>query len=304
MVKPHKLSLLLLIGTCSFAGVWPEQLGSAKRASVSQPKLSDQKLWDEYGLQEAETAAYGAFTATAWRLQDSTAALAASFWQKGSAKENEFFVAHGNYLLKFDGSKPTDADLQQLYSQLPKLDESPLPALVNYLPSQNLTPNSERYITGPVGLESFYPGIQAGLAAFHLGAEAVTGTFGPMKLAIFSFPTPNIARERLAEMQKISGALVKRSGPLVAVILSPPSADEAERLLSQIRYQATITWSERVRTRRDNIGDLIINAFILIGVLLSFSLVAGLAFGGFRLLARRGRKEDPEAMTVLHLGDR
>jgi hypothetical protein len=124
-----------------------------------------------------------------------------------------------------------------------------------------------------------------------------------MKLAVFSFPTPNIARERVAEMQKIPGALVKRSGPLVAVILAPPSADDAERLLSQVHYQATITWSERVRTRKDNIGDLIVNAFILIGVLLCFSLVAGFAFGGLRLLARRGRKEDPEAMTVLHLGD-
>src|SRR5437764_997481 len=156
---------------------------------------------------------------------------------------------------------------------------------------------------GPASLAAFYPGIGSGLAAFHLGTEAVTGTFGQMKLAIFSFPTPNIARERLAEMQKIPGSFVKRSGPLIAVILSPSSADDAEQLLSQVRYQASITWSERVRTRRDNIGDLVINAFILIGILLSFSLVAGLAFGGFRVLVRRGRGVDPEAMTVLHLGD-
>jgi len=88
---------------------------------------------------------------------------------------------------------------------------------------------------------------------------------------------------------------------LVALVLSAPDADAAERVLAQVKYQATISWSENVPTRRDNIGDLVINAFILIGVLLGFSIVAGLAFGGLRALSRRGRTEDPDALTVLHL---
>jgi hypothetical protein len=304
VVVIRSIPLFLLLATVAQAGIWPEQLGPSKRSAVSQPKLSDPKLWSEYGLQESETADYGAFRVTAYRLQDPTAALAAFYWQRGSATDKDMVVAHGNYLLRFEGHKPEAAELQQLYQQLPKLDESPLPALINYLPSEGQVSNSQRYITGPAGLEAFYPGIQSGMAAFHLGTEVVTGAFGAMRIAIFSFPTPNIARERLAEIQKIPGALVKRSGPLVAVILSPPSADDAERLLSQVRYQATITWSERMNTRKDNIGDLVINAFILIGILLGFSLVAGFAFGGLRLISRRGRKEDPDAMTVLHLGER
>src|SRR5262249_33510810 len=127
---------------------------------------------------------------------------------------------------------------------------------------------------------------------------------GDLTLAIFSYPTPSIARDRHAEMQKLPGALAKRTGPLVAVVLSPPNAEDAERVLSQVRYQAAISWDERVPTRRDNIGDLIINAFLLIGILLAFSLVAGLAFGGFRLLRRGVAGAEPEAMTTLHLSDR
>jgi len=316
--------VLLLFAATAWGGIWPEQFGQAKRVSAKPLTVSEQKLWSEYGLQEAEQAQYegptGKFSATAYRLHDSTTALGAFDWQRPkSAKQSQLgklavetpdgsMLAHGNYLLVFQGVTPKFAELEPLLQSLPKLDQSPLPALKDNLPSSGLAPNSERYIVGPVGLDEFYPGIPAGVAGFHLGSEAQIGTFGQggeeMKLAIFSYPTPNIARERLAEMEKLSGAMAKRTGPLVAVILAPKNADAAERLLSQIRYQASISWSQYVPTRRDNIGDLVINAFILIGVLLTFSTVAGLAFGGLRLLTRRARKGgEPEAMTVLHLRD-
>lgn len=98
---------------------------------------------------------------------------------------------------------------------------------------------------------------------------------------------------------------MKRAGPLVAVIQSPANRDAAERLLSLIRYQADITLDQRVNTRRDNIGNLVINAFVLIGILLCFTFVGGLAFGGLRLFMRRGgRGEAADAMIVLHLQDR
>jgi hypothetical protein len=327
MVKPHNLLRLICVAglaTLAHAAIWPEQFGPGKRAMAHPPALTDQKLWSEYGLQESETGEYfigtEQFAATAYRLQDPTAALAAFYWQRpknavvspveklSGETANELIVAHGNYVLLFQGYKPRVADLIGLYAHLPKLDQSPLPGLIGFQPTAGLLPNSERYVTGPAGLEMFFPGIQPGLAAFSLGAEGHIGTFrsgnGEMKLAIFSYPTPNMARERLAEMQKLPEAMAKRTGPLVAIILSPANADDAERLLSQVRYQASISWSQYVPSRRDNIGNLVVNAFILIGVLLAFSTVAGLAFGGLRVLMKRGRIEDPEAMTVLDLRER
>src|SRR5204862_8100015 len=136
-----------------------------------------------------------------------------------------------------------------LFQQLPKLDKSPLPALVGYMPSEGMTPNSERYVVGPVTLEAFYPQISSSLAAFHYGSEAEIATFGALKMAIFSYPTPNIARDRLVEFEKAPGALAKRSGPLVAVILSPADANAAERLLSQVRDQATNSCRQDVPSR-------------------------------------------------------
>ena len=84
-----KLKLLLaalLVPGLSMAAIWPETLGPWHRAASLQAVLADRPIWDEYGLKESEAARYengdARFTATAWRLQDPTAALAAFDWQR------------------------------------------------------------------------------------------------------------------------------------------------------------------------------------------------------------------------------
>ncbi len=315
------LAVLLLPGLC-LAAIWPETLGPYHRTATTAPALADRPVWEEYGLQEAETATYengpSSFTATAYRLTDTTGALAAFDWQRpaqstvsnaarlAAETANGLTLVHGNYLLSFTGYKPARPELDAVAEALRNVDTTSLPALAGYLPAQALVPNSERYITGPVSLEKFDPGIPPSVAAFHLGAEAQMGVFhsskGDMALAVFTYPTPQIAMQKVADFAKIPGAAAKRSGPLVAIVLSPPDPDFAERLLGEIRYQAEVTRDERVPTRRDNIGDLVINAFVLIGILLVFSLVSGLALGGVRAAVRYTRKgPEPEALVTLHL---
>ncbi len=121
-------------------------------------------------------------------------------------------------------------------------------------------------------------------------------------MLIFNYPTPQIAMQRVLEFQKIGGAVAKRSGPMVAVVLNPPDPDYAENLLSQVRYQAQVTTDEYVPRRKDNIGDLVVNAFGLVGILLAFATISGFALGGFRVLveARLAMKR-PDAMITLHL---
>lgn len=319
--------LLILAGipALACAAIWPAQIGTFRRASAQAvTPAADRALWDEYGFRDGETAQYEGdsqkFTATAWRFQDPTGALGAFEWMRpADSKPSALaklacetpastFLTHGNYLLRFDGYHPGAPFLTTFIEGLANVDNSALPTLVGYLPSQDLVPNSERYIEGPAALQKFDPGISPSTAAFHLSAEAQVGSFqtpsGEEKLAIFSYPTPNLARQQLDQFRQIPGAMVKRSGPLVAVILVPQNADAAERLLSLVRYQADITLDERVSTRRDNIGNLVINAFVLIGILLCFSLVGGLAFGSVRAFIRRGgRGEEADAMIVLHLHD-
>ena len=318
-------SLLCLPGL-GVAAIWPDALGEFHRVSAQPVTMkSNQAIWDEYGFQEGEEARYenatAKFTARALRFQDPTGAMAALQWMRpADAKPSAVaklaadsadgsIVAHGNYVLVFTGYHPAAPFLTTVVEGLKQVDNSPLPTLADYLPTQDLVPNSERYIEGPAALQKFAPAIPPSTAAFHLGGEAQLGAFrgpgGDMTLAIFSYPTPQIAMQQTPEFQKIPAAMVKRSGPLVAVVLATPNADAAERLLSLVRYQASITLDERISTRRDNIGNLVINAFILIGILLGFSMVGGLAVGGVRTFLRSGRRaETVEPMILLHLQDR
>lgn len=322
----RNLSIWILLAPVLTAAIWPDQFGAFTKQGAQPVAVSDRAVWEEYGFEEGEQAEFGSgqesFRATAWRLKDPTGALAAFQWQrpegavpselgKLAAEANGVTVlVFGNYLFRFEGRKPELPELATLFDRLPRLDQSALPALTDYLPTENLVPSSERFIIGPASLEKFEPRISPAVAGFHYGAEAQLGKFnspgGQMGLAIFSYPTPHIARERLAEFQKLPGAMAKRSGPLVAIIFSPPDANAAERLLSRVRYTATLSWSEYIPSKRDNIGDLILTVFTLIGVLLLFALAGGLAVGGVRFLSRvwTGQSKSDEPMITLHLEDR
>jgi len=317
------LAAVLAPALC-LGAIWPENIGAWKRAATTQATLFDRPVWDEYGLKESEAARYenggGNFTVTGYRLQDTTGAMAAFDWQRpakstpshlaplAAETEDGLLVVQGNYLLLFSGYKPEPAELSALFDGLRNVDATVLPSLPGNLPTRDRVANSERYITGPASLGKFIPEIPPSVAAFHYGAEGQMGVFhsqkGDMGLVIFSYPTPQIAMQKEIDFRGIPGGnLVKRSGPLVAVMMAPPDPDAAERLLAQVRYQALVTLDQWVPSHKDNIGNLVINAFILIGILLGFSIVSGVAYGALRAFWRRGnRGEEADALTTLHLG--
>ena len=316
------LAALLAPGLC-LGAIWPDNIGVWKRAATTQATLFDRPIWDEYGLKESEAARYENgpedFTVTGYRLQDTTGAMAAFDWlrpAKSTASklaplaaegEDGLLVVHGNYLLSFTGHKPDAAELGALFDGLRNVDTTVLPTLPANLPTQDRVANSERYIIGPASLAKFIPSIPPSVAAFHYGTEGQMGFFnapkGGLAMVIFSYPTPQIAMQKEGDFRGIPGGnLVKRSGPLVAVVLNPPDPDAAERLLSLVKYEALVTLDQWVPSHKDNIGNLVINAFFLIGILLGFSVVSGIAYGGWLALRRRGnRGEEADALTTLHL---
>jgi uncharacterized protein DUF6599 len=323
---PCALPLLLLCVLPLGAAILPDQIGDFARGETKALMAQDTALYQEFGFIAAEQAQYtGAgkrFTISAWRLRDSTGALALFEVQRPalatpaklaalSAQTPDGAVfAYGNYVFQLSGAVPEQKDLELLFAQLPQLDQAPLPALIGYLPQDGLVPNSERYILGPASLARFEPRIAPSLAAFHLGAEAQLGRYrtpkGDLTLAVFGYPTPNLARERQEEFQKVPGTIAKRSGPLVAVVVQPSDADAAERVLARVQYAGNLTLNEKVPVNQARaIATLFLNIFTLSGVLIALSIIVGVGFGGFRVLLRKlGKSGDEGTFLLLRIRDK
>ena len=318
----------LLLATAAHAAIFPDTLGNFTRGAPSTLTAPDRALYEEYGLQATERTEYtseaGAkFTAEAWRLRDSTGAFAlfqarrpagatpSDAAELAAKLDDGVLLAHGNYLFHFTGRTPEKAELDALFYQLPQLEQSSLPTLTGFLPTQDLVPNSHRYILGPVSLDRFEARIPPSVAAFSLGAEAQLARYragnSELTLLIFNYPTPGMARERQDEFLKLPGTLAKRTGPLVAVTVQPPDADFAERVLGRVEYAANITWSEQVEPRNEAAGwgRLILTGFLFAGVLAAASLLAGLGLGALRALVRKlGWSSGPDTLTVLRIRDK
>jgi hypothetical protein len=321
----RRLIPLLLLPVLS-ASTLPDRIAEFTRGAEKPVTLADRPMWDEYGCDASAQADYtgpeGRFTLTVFRLKDTTAAMAAFLWQRPAGSQPSKFdklavetpktllLATGNYLFQYDGRRPTVVEFEELLAKLPRLENASLPTLIGFLPSANRVPNSDRYLLGPVALEKFASAVPPGAAGFSADAEAVFGKYttpaGELSLVIFSYPTPHIARDRVLELQKIQGAVVKRSGPLVAVVPPPANADAAERLLAGVRWAANLTFNQRVPGQGEDVGTLILSIFELAGILMLLAATGGLLVGGFRVMWQKltGHEIAREPMIMLHLEDR
>ncbi len=320
------MRILLLIALTSLAGhaaILPGVIGPWKFVSRAPLEIkANRPLWDELGLQESEQGVFrkGAASAQveAWRLTDATAAMGAfdslvpsdarpahgldSLTSYAALTGNGVLLASGNYLVAIHGFVPEPDEAADMFRRMPRYENSPLPNLPLYLPEHEV-PNSERYVGGPEALKLFFPGIQPSLAGFRYGAEAVVAEYpSGLRMALFSYPLPVVARDRAAEFAKLPDAFVKRTGPFVAVVLHPNNANAAEALLAKVRYQATVTTGEKPPSPKDNPANLLLNIFYLIGILIAFCIASGLMFGLIRLLVVRSRASgDDEEILTLHL---
>lgn len=221
------------------------------------------------------------------------------------------------------------AELRELAAGLPIAGGSAQnpPPLPNYLPRQAVIRNSAKYVLGPVGLDRIHAPLTADIVDFSAGAEVVVGQYTPgsnsATLMLISYPTPQIAAEHLKRIDQAKQGLTapqnpnqpavmqigeffaKRTGPIVAVVSGSLTANEAKSLLGQVHYDAEVTWNERFRGPRDNIGNLLVGIILLCAMLIGVTIVAGIAFGGVRVVLRRifpGRFfERPEAVEFISL---
>lgn len=308
--------------------ILPEALGDFQRTGVQAFTPVEAAVFQEFGFDAGEKAGYAAagrkLEITALRAKDPTGAYGMYHWlrppdgkpaglgERAVESGDTAVLQFGNYVLILRGARPEPEHLKLLIGVLPRLERSAAPPIEQYLPADARVPLSDRFILGPVGLEKLAPAIRPSVVGFHLGVEAHSAEYstpsGRLKLVLFSYPTPQMARAQLEDFQK-AGVMAKRSGPLIGVVVDPFSRDEAEKLLARVRYQANITWSQQP-SKRDNVGDLILNILLLTAILMGMMVAAGVGLGGFRILLSRmmpGTRFDTAAdseIIRLRLGDK
>jgi len=237
----------------------------------------------------------------------------------GAASMNERVLFYrGNILVDAVFQKlsaMSAAELREMAESLPLPSGNTrnLPGLPAYLPAQSYVKNTAKYVVGSAALRNLDAPIPAELVDFNAGAEVVVGNYnssgGEATLMLISYPTPQIAADHLRRIEAArqpssqpgnsapatdanpilqAPIFDKRTGPIVVVAAGPLSQAEAKSLLASVNYDANVTWNENTYfTKRDNLANLLVNVIILCFIIIGFALVAGVAFGGIRLLAKR-----------------
>jgi hypothetical protein len=277
----------------------------------------------EYGFHDVASATYTrpgrTLTLKAARFNDASGAYGAFTFYKdpnmqtekigdqGASNNLHVLFYRGNTLVeaRFDRiTAMSAAELRELAADLPPTPEpaAKLPTFASYLPKQSYVAHTAKYVVGPAGLQQVNAPVPANVVDFGRGAEVVLGRYstgsGLATLTMIAYPTPQIASERLRAIEEalVPGSsanpdhqqFIKRTGPLVVLITGDASPSEAHSLLSAVNYEADVTWNEATYlTRKDNIGNLIIAALTLCGILILFALALGFAFGGLRVLLQR-----------------
>jgi hypothetical protein len=206
-------------------------------------------------------------------------------------------------------SPMSGAELRELAGALPRPagNAGSLPTFIQYLPRFGYVANTQKYVIGPTALDALAPPIHADLVDFSVSPEVTLARYstssGEATLMLIYYPTPQLAAEHLRRIdaahqlaQPQSGVEAignvgqffdKRTGPIVAIASGPLSESDAKTLLNGVNYDANVTWSQASDHQARDLYLLILNIVILCAVLGAMAIVAGVAFGGIRILMKR-----------------
>ena len=306
------------------------------------PLTSDAQIMKEYGSAGFDSDTFAcsskSLEVAAYRMKDPSGAYGlysylrtpdmapANFTDHSSISSERALVLTGDLVLDVQGK-----DLAKFAPQLsalvaaiePKAHEGILPMLGQYLPQKSMIERTDHYVLGPQTLNQLFPGGIGESLGFQSGAEAELAHYRLLgrdaTLLVVSFPTDQIAMRQIAELQKnfnVNGAsqasgapqlFAKRSARLLAIVSGATSQTEADTLLNQVQMETELTWNEPTfQFKEPSIEMMIEGSIIGAGTICMFALIAGLSFGGLRLVMKRfmpGKIFDTKKhLEVLQLG--
>lgn len=323
--------------------VQPGLSAAAAQKTDSQAGASAKRLSSalaEYGFVAGENGTYKKGSRTlqvdAYRMKDPSSAygmltylrpangLLSDLANHSMLSDTEALALAGNVVIYVRGQnlRRDAADLKSLVQQVEShATVGALPTLWQELPPKQMIPGSDKYVLGPNTLDQFFPVPVGDSVGFSTGAEAEVARYraghGQSSLLLVDLPTPQIATQtlnQLAQKFNVNGSkpgagaalFAKRMITTLAIVTGPTDAD-SKALLNQVQSAEMLTWNQPTpKGKQADIGTIVVGTIVGTGVICAFSIVAGLAFGGFRLAIKRmlpGKVFDREKhMQVIQLG--
>ena len=340
------LVALVLAALPAFAqGILPPSVsGWTSRGSAANPApmdIAQSSAFREYGYVSGESQSYvqasdridvalykfkdpsGAYGAYSFLRQPDMAK--ADLTEHSSASSDRALALAGDLVLDIHADHIADRErqLKSLVSAVAQhAEDGLLPSLWQHLPQDNIVPRSDRYILGPHTLDQLFPGNLGDSLGFQNGAEAEVAHYRlngqDAELLIADFPTPQLAQQQLASLQKkfnVNGSnpgagsplYAKRTITLLAIVAGAPSEADAGNLLSAVHSGTELTWNEPTfQLTEPRIEVMIVGSIIGSGIICLFAVIAGISFGGLRLIVKRvmpGKVFDrSEYVQILQLG--
>jgi hypothetical protein len=233
---------------------------------------------------------------------------------QGASSGDRVLFYRGHVLIDAQFSKETPmsgSELRELAGTLPRPGGSAgnLPSFIQFLPSRHYIGNTQKYVMGPAALASLELPVTVDQVDFGASSELTLGHYqtpsGEATLVLIYYPTPQLAAEHLRRIEAAHGVtdsshsgistingsgtfFDKRTGPIVAVASGGISDSDAKSLLGMVNYEASVTWNTPTSdTQVKDLYMLILNIVILCAILAGLAIIAGVAFGGFRILMKR-----------------
>jgi hypothetical protein len=273
--------------------------------------------------------ASGAFGAYTFYLQPEMAKERID--DQGASLGERVLFYRGNVLVDAQFSMQSAmsvAQLRELAGALPRPNGNTanLPTFIEFMPHRGYVANTQKYVMGPAALAAQAPPVSADLVDFNASSEVSLARYntssGEARLMLISYPTPQLAAEHLrridsahqmarpqdgvASVENAGSFSDRRTGPIIAIVTGPVSASDAKSLLGMVNWEASVTWNQATdNAQARDLYMLILNIVILCGILAGLAVVAGVAFGGIRILMKRWYPDKvfdrPEQMEFISL---
>jgi len=174
----------------------------------------------------------------------------------GFATDNQIAFFKGQHFVWLKNLKGNPANLNELAQSLSEIldkGENDIPALVKHLPEPQVTQKNAVFVNSFTTLSQFpfeYPVLSAVQSGGN--ADAVLGTYGPSKILIIEFNTPQLATEndqriknRIQELWRLgqpAPTAYRRVGNYSVFVFNAPDEMMANHLIDQVKYEQVVQW--------------------------------------------------------------